>query len=142
MSGKLVFVDTGAWYALQVTDDENHPRAREYLPWILEHFQGLLTSNHVIGETYTLLRVSRGHDKAKRFLDSVRQSPRLEVHLASHDTERKAFVLLDKYSDHPFSFVDGVSFAIMREEKIEDAFAFDVHFRIAGFKRVGIDSLL
>lgn len=142
MSGKFVFVDTGAWYALQVTDDANHPRAKEYLPWILEHFQGLITSNHVIGETYTLLRVSRGYDKAKRFLDSVRQSPRLAVHLASYASERKAFAFLDKYRDHPFSFVDGVSFAIMREKRIEDAFAFDVHFRIAGFKRVGIDSLL
>lgn len=48
---------------------------------------------------------------------------------------------MDKYSDYPFSVVDGVSFAIMREKKIEDAYAFDIHFRIAGFNRVGVDSL-
>ena len=142
MSGKLVFVDTGAWYALQVTDDANHPRAKDALPRILANSQGLVTSNHVVGETYTLLRVSRGYDGAKRFLDTIRQSPRLTVHFANLDTERAAFALLDKYSDHPFSFVDGVSFALMREREIEDAFAFDIHFRIAGFNRVGMDVTL
>ena len=142
MSGKLVFVDTGAWYALQITDDANHRQAGDCLPRILRYFQGLITSNHVVGETYTLLRVSRGYDRAKRFLDAIRQSPRLTVYFAGLHTEQTALTLLDKYSDHPFSFVDGVSFAIMSEEEIEDAFAFDVHFRIAGFNRIGIDSPL
>jgi predicted nucleic acid-binding protein len=44
--------------------------------------------------------------------------------------------LLHRYAEHPFSFVDGTSFAVMRHERIQHAFAFDTHFAIAGFVRV------
>ena len=51
----------------------------------------------------------------------------------------QAFDLLHQYRDHPFSFVDGVSFCIMKKQGVQDAFAFDSYFLIAGFSRVGID---
>jgi len=35
--------------------------------------------------------------------------------------------------------VDAISFSIMKKEGIKEAFAFDKHFAIAGFLRVGID---
>jgi len=39
-----------------------------------------------------------------------------------------------------FSFVDGVSFAVMRQRKLRSAFAFDAHFATAGFSRVPVDA--
>lgn len=139
MGRKRVFIDTSAWYALQITDDANHQRAVEIFPHLLTSYENLLTSNHVAGETYTLLRVTKGYDEAKRFLDILRQSPRVEEYTPSHQIEKNAFELLHKFRDHTFSFIDAVSFCIMHTENIQDAFAFDVHFRIAGFNRVGID---
>ena len=50
-----VFVDTGAWFALQVTDDAEHEGARESLPMLLDRSRSLVTSSAVVGETYTLL---------------------------------------------------------------------------------------
>ncbi len=142
MGRKKVYVDTSAWYALQITDDANHQQAREAFPGLLKGYGTLITSNHVVGETYTLLRISRGYNEAKRCLELLRQSPRLEVYFADSDAEREAYSLLDQYREHPFSFVDGLSFAIMKREGIRDAFAFDHHFRIAGYNRVGIDTVL
>ena len=46
------------------------------------------------------------------------------------------------YSDHPFSFVDGTSFALMRQQRIRFAFAFDTHFATAGFVRIPMDFTL
>jgi predicted nucleic acid-binding protein len=46
------------------------------------------------------------------------------------------------YSDHPFSFVDGTSFALMRQQRIHFAFAFDAHFGRAGFVRIPMDFTL
>ena len=47
--------------------------------------------------------------------------------------ERQAYEILARYSDHPFSFVDATSFALKRENRMRHAFAFDAHFRAAGF---------
>jgi hypothetical protein len=77
--------------------------------------------------------------EASRFLDIFRQSPRIEDYFATPQIEKEAINLLHKYHDHPFSFVDGISFCIMKKEGLRDAFAFDSHFAIAGFNRVSID---
>jgi hypothetical protein len=131
-----IFVDTGAWFALQTTDDRYHRRAREAFPKLLTRFQTLVTTNHVVGETYTLLRTAKGYAAARGFLDILDRSPRLERYFVSAELEGEAVALLHRYSEHPFSFVDGTSFAVMRRERIQYAFAFDAHFSIAGFVRV------
>ena len=131
-----IFVDTGAWFALQVTDDRHHRRAREVFPKLLTRFRTLVTTNHVVGETYTLLRTARGYAQARSFLDILDRSPRLERYFVRPDLEREALALLHRYSDRPFSFVDGTSFVVMRKERIHYAFAFDAHFSTAGFVRI------
>jgi predicted nucleic acid-binding protein len=139
MAGNKIFVDTSAWYALQITDDANHNEAKEILPRLFRIYQVLLTTNHVIGETYTLLRTSKGYQEARRFLDVLRQSPRVEEYFTTYQIEKEAFEFLHQYRDHPFSFVDGVSFCVMKREGIQDSFSFDSHFLVAGFNRMGID---
>jgi len=41
--------------------------------------------------------------------------------------------LLKQYEDQSFSFVDAVNFAVMKQQNVQDAFAFDKHFQTAGF---------
>ena len=108
MERKRIFVDTSAWYGLQIIDDANHETAKKILHGLLSKCESLLTSNHVVGETYTLLRTSKRYDEARRFLHILRQSPRVVEYLAGKEIQREAF-------------------------------AFDKHFVIAGFSRVGID---
>jgi predicted nucleic acid-binding protein len=134
-----VFVDTGAWFALQATDDSYHRIASETLEALLEVAQTLVTSNVVIGETYTLLRLSKGYRQAKRFLDATAHSERLECVFLTTALERTAYEILHQYSGHPFSYVDATSFALMRDQKIRYAFAFDAHFATAGFFRIPVD---
>jgi len=134
-----VFVDTGAWVALQVSDDEHHQVATETIPHLMVGCKGLVTSNLVVGETYTLLRMAKGYPAAKRFLEKLAQSARLERAFISEGLERQAYQILHRYAEHPFSYVDAASFALMRHEGIRHAFAFDVHFATAGFTRIPAD---
>lgn len=134
-----VFVDTGAWFAIQAQDDAHHVEARQALPVILQASRSLVTSNLVIGETYTLLRLTKGYKEAKRFLDTLVQSRKLERLFLTEDVERQAYDVLAKYADHAFSYVDATSFVLMRRRNIGHAFAFDVHFRTAGFIRIPVD---
>ena len=99
----------------------------------------LVTTNHVVGETYTLLRVVCGHRAAVRFLDHLEETRRLERIFVREETETRAFRLLRQHADQDFSFVDATSFAVMRAERIRHAFAFDRHFATAGFLRVPMD---
>jgi predicted nucleic acid-binding protein len=128
-----IFVDTGAWFALMAVDDRHHREAELALPDIRTRFRTLVTTNHVVAETYTLLRTRKSYRVARRFLDILDESPRLERHFVKPDLEAETVRLLDRYAEHPLSFVDGTSFVVMRRESIQDAFAFDHHFTIAGF---------
>ena len=78
MGPRRVFVDTGAWYALQVSDDEWHAAAVGGLRELVATRHPLVTSNQVIGETYTLLRFMCGHAAAVAFLDRLDESRRVE----------------------------------------------------------------
>jgi uncharacterized protein len=139
MKSLRVFIDTGAWFATQVTDDEHHAVAADSLRALLSRPRILVTTNHVIGETYTLLHVACGHVEAVRFVDLIQETTRLERVFVTARLEAQAFELLRRFSDQDFSFVDATSFAVMRAQRIRYAFAFDKHFSTAGFLRIPND---
>jgi hypothetical protein len=134
-----LFVDTGAWVALQDPSDQWHGEASAALKAVLAQGHPLATTNLVVGETYTFLRRTAGHDAAFRFIETLERSPRLTVVHVDEETERQAFALLRRYRDQAFSFVDGTSFVVMQQRTIRRALAFDSHFAAAGFVRVPQD---
>jgi len=128
-----VFVDTSAWYALRDEDDANFDSAKNTLILLLAERPGLITSNHVIGETYTLLRSALGHTQATEFIHYTKESRHLERLFTPQELEEEAFQLLAKYKDQDFSFVDATSFVWMKKLELREAFAFDKHFLTAGY---------
>lgn len=133
-----IFVDTGAWVALTVQDDLHHQEARRIYPGLLTTYRKLVTTNLVVAETYVLLRKAAGHAPAVAFLDTLVASPRIERVFATEEQETEAIALLKKYRDQDFSLTDAISFVVMKRRKITEAFAFDQHFRIAGFQLVSV----
>lgn len=135
-----LFVDTGAWYALQVTTDRWHVRVAEAFRSISSRGLRLTTTNLVIGETYTLLRTRHGRSDAFRFLDHIDAATYLVRTAMDETVEREAYTLLRRFADHDFSFVDATSFVVMRGRRARFALALDKHFVTAGFTRVPIDA--
>jgi predicted nucleic acid-binding protein len=133
MIGREVLVDSSAWIALGDASDQHHRAASDYFREISRGRLMLVTTNHVVAESYSLILRGAGHSRALVFLRSLRESNRLLRIYSSPDIEERAEEILARYSDHDFSFVDAVSFAVMRERGISAAFAFDRHFRTAGF---------
>ena len=131
-----VFVDSGAWIALGVVRDGQHAVARAHLKRLLSGRCRLVTTNLVVAESYALIRQRGGHPAAMTFLRSLRASPRLDHVTSDADIELAAEKLLRQFADQDFSYVDAVSFVVMRRRRIETAFAFDRHFRTAGFRLV------
>lgn len=127
------FADTSFWYAYQERRDVRHEVARA----IVRRGVGrVLTTNHVVGETWTLLRRRAGHNQAVGFLDRLAHLPEIETVHVDEEVEDEAWRWLRSRSEREFSFVDATSFAIMRRRRIREALAFDGDFNAAGFVEV------
>ena len=125
------FVDTSFWFSLQDRLDRRHGQAAALA--VTQARERLLTSNHVVGETWTLTRRRLGHACAVGFLDRLGALRNLEVASADEALESEAWAWLRRRDERRYSFVDATSFAMMRRRRIREALAFDGDFAAAGF---------
>jgi len=132
------FADTSWWVAWALPDDSRH---RDALT-MLDHLgptERVLTSNLVVGETWTFLRRKDGHRSAVAYLDRVgalEEQGRLTVHRVTSDQEAAAWAWLRRHDERVYSFVDATSFAVMRTRRLREALAFDQDFASAGFVEI------
>jgi predicted nucleic acid-binding protein len=63
-----LFVDTSIWYAAADSSDRSNARAKD----ILKSGEGLITSDQVLVETWTLLHHKLQRRAAERFWDGLR----------------------------------------------------------------------
>ena len=93
-----------------------------------------LTTNHIRGETWTLLRHRTDHRTARNFVEDITRSPRTRIVFVTEDAEDEALRWLLRHDERPYSFVDATSFAVMRQLRIDEAMTFDSDFTAAGFR--------
>lgn len=127
----MIFVDTSLWVGALNARDSRHDDALRLLK--THRDSALLTSNHVIGETWTFLRRRLSHTDAIDFLDGVDSSPGVAVEHVTPPQEQAAWAWLRHHDEREYSFVDATSFQLMRSNRITEALAFDGDFSAAGF---------
>lgn len=125
----MIFVDTSFWAALGNTADAWHDIARRL--WASRPGV-VVTSNHVLGETWTLLNRRCGHRVAASAA-AIRHSTAVRVEHISAELEEEAWQWLAQHDEREYSFVDATSFALMRKKRTNNAYAFDGDFSAAGF---------
>jgi predicted nucleic acid-binding protein len=134
---RRVFVDTSGWYALTDRSDQNHADAQRQFRHATGQGWPIVTTNHVVGESFTLLQRRTGPRAARQFLERMRNSSIVARTFVPEAWEEEAERLLAQYHDQRFSYVDATSFATMRHLGIQKALAFDNDFVIAGFVLLG-----
>ncbi|MGH2499326.1 MAG: type II toxin-antitoxin system VapC family toxin [Candidatus Limnocylindria bacterium] len=127
----MIFVDTSFWIALRNAKDADHAEARQL--YLARAKAGLVTTQHVRGETWTWLRRKIGHRPALHFLDSTARSSWVTIVGVGEELEREAWRWLRRHDERSYSFVDATSFAVMRSLRIREALTFDRDFGAAGF---------
>ena len=131
----MIFVDTSAWYAVEVEDDINHERASKFLSLIASGKYAIsITTDYVLDETLTLLRSRRDLTSASTFIDKIKRSSSVRIFWIDESLFEKALAIFQKSNHKSWSFTDCTSFAFMRELSVSDAFTFDSHFREAAFQ--------
>jgi predicted nucleic acid-binding protein len=123
-----LFVDTSAWFALNSSTDQNHAAAIEFIKTFQRHAVILYTTDYIVDETVTLIRVKVSHKQAINFLNSALRSKNVIRSQVSRDLIMRAEQIFRKYSDKLWSYTDCVSFAFMDAQGLSDAFAFDQNF--------------
>ena len=134
----MKFVDTSWWVAWALPDDARHSDAL-HMSARLGGGERLLTTNLVVGETWTFLRYRDSHRTSVGFLDQVedfKSAGKLAVHTITVDEESRAWRWLRRHDERPYSFVDATSFEVMRARRLREALAFDNDFAAAGFVEV------
>ena len=131
---KALFVDTAGWIMLADESEPQHEAARSFRDEWLARSGALVSSNYVMDETLTLLRVRLGLDAAERWWDQVEGSPRVYWEWIDPARAEKARHWFFRWRDKDFSFTDCTSFVIMRERRIKNALTNDHHFVQAGFQ--------
>jgi uncharacterized protein len=126
---KSVFVDTSAFVALTDQTDRLHHQARRYIE-LTDRL--LVTSNVVVHETITLLRMRLGYEQALQFGLRLLDEATTPIIRVTPADEAKAWAIFRQYPDKRFSFADCTSFALMKRLGIGTAFAFDDDFRQSG----------
>jgi len=127
-----VFVDTSGFYASLIKADACHAQAGAILTVSAENRRRFVTTDYVLDETATLLKV-RGHGiLVEKLFDVVFESSvcRVEWMDAKHFTAVRTF--FSKHSDQDYSFTDCFSFHMMKQLRLRDALTKDEHFREAG----------
>ena len=131
---RAVFVDTSAVYALLVSSDVRHEAARRSFARLSSSATPLLTTSYVLIETTALLGRRVGLDAVRRFHEDL--VPLLEVVWVDDTLHYTGLGRLLEGQLQDLSLVDAVSFVVMRNQGMEDAFAFDRHYEDEGFAQI------
>src|SRR5437762_10520244 len=111
-----LFVDTSIWYAAADSSEAANKRAKA----VLSGGEPLVTSDHVLIETWTLLRFRINRRAAERFWVGLRGGVASIELVGAADLEA-AWQIGATYRDQDFSLVDRTSFAVMSRLGIDRA---------------------
>ena len=130
----MLFVDTSALYALADASDAHHADARELAQQIHTAGEELLLHTYVLAETCALVHRRLGLKVMLRVSDETSRLRTVVVDRALHD---RGVEWLRAHGSRDVSLVDAVSFAVMTDEGLTTAFAFDPDFERGGFRLYG-----
>jgi predicted nucleic acid-binding protein len=133
----MIFVDSGAWYALLVQDDPDHQKAPA---WVATNHERLVLADYVLDETLTLLRARGQKKQANTFGSEIFDLDIAEftlvtvedIELVTVEDIEAAWEVFQKFADKDWSFTGCTSKVVIERMGIKTAFAFDQHFRQFG----------
>lgn len=125
----MIFVDTGAWFAVAVDFDVDHQQAIDF---VSQNRQPLITTDYVIDELLTLFAARGIPDRGVQWVRQVRELRTTVVEFVTPADFDEALRVYERFQDKRWSFTDCTSYVVMKRLNIDAAFSFDSHFRQFG----------
>ena len=133
---KDTFVDTWGWCTLADEDEPQHEITAIIVEELADTKRRLITTNFILDETYTLIRMRIHHHAAVEFHYLFNAMVDDQVVTLIHGTpeiEQSAWEIFERYDDKDFSFTDCASFVVMQQLHIILALTDDHHYEQMGF---------
>ena len=129
-----IFIDTGAFFAAENPRDPFYLRSRQTWNELSGSAIKLYSSDAIFQETAMLLHYRTGPESAIRWIELQMQSTSIIWLPVDAQVRKSDLPWMKKFADQSVSFVDAISFALMRRENIRHVFSNDRHFVAAGFR--------
>ena len=126
----LIFLDTGAIYALADANDRDHLTVRAAYNTPERRF---ILHELILVEAFSLLTKRLHKEAALRTVGAFRLSPRVEKAPLTPDLLEAGWERCRRFADKEWDWIDGVSFELMERQGIHEALCLDRHFAQAGF---------
>lgn len=136
---ETVFWDTSAFVAVGNADDDLHEQAVRVSDTLARQKARILTTSAVLTEVANTFSRSGWRPIAHQLVESVRQSEVMGVAKVVHVDEalwERGWALFVERPDKHWGLTDCISFVVMQDQSIAQAFASDRHFEQAGFERL------
>lgn len=131
---KALFVDTGAFVAKEIANDQHHSAAGKGWNELSGGSKRIYSSEHVFDESLTLIARRSTPAWAADWGSDALDCAEIEWLSPTLQELRQGVNLMRKYADQRVSFTDCLSFILMKRIGIRDVFGFDRHFNAAGFR--------
>ena len=131
---KALFVDTAGWMACADAADPAHAASCRARDTALEGGAVLVTTDYVVDETLTLIRVRLGLAAAETWWLQVERSSRVRWERIDDVRAARARHAFFRQDDKGYSFTDCTSLVVMHELKLRQALTTDRHFAQMGFQ--------
>ena len=134
MSENKLFLDTCGWLSLLNAGDRLHAAAARVWRDCGRKPYTIFVTDWVVAETGNGLARSRVKSAFVQAFADMKISPQVRVIYATPEKIDRALGLYQQRTDKDWGLVDCLSFLIMQDHQIVEAFTNDRHFEQAGFR--------
>jgi predicted nucleic acid-binding protein len=130
-----IFADTAGWGHLVDATQAYHHHAATIYRGARQQGRTFITTNYILTELVALLMspLHIPHTQIVAFITGLKASPYVDIVHVDPTLDAQAWQLFTERLDKEWSLVDCVSFVVMQQYGLHDAFTTDHHFEQAGF---------
>jgi len=128
-----VFGDTASWIALLNSHDSLHTQALEVRRSLRQRNVRVVTTDFVLLEVADGLCQPPLRKAVIGVIEELRREPTIDIVPLSEQLMEKGWQLYQQRPDKEWGLTDCISFVVMQEQGITEAFTSDHHFTQAGF---------
>jgi uncharacterized protein len=131
-----VFVDTAAWIALLNVRDALHQQANDVMDKLVRLKTPLVITEFVLLEVADALCTPTSRSQTVTFINSLRLLESVKIIPVSQKLLDEGWAFYSQRPDKGWGLTDCISFVVMTQEGITQAFTSDRHFQQAGFVKL------
>ncbi len=129
---RSVFVNTSGWLALYNPNDSNHAAAKDLWEDLRERPIRLVTTDYVLDQTFTALKVFGSLHAAQAFNELVKNSMLIRLFMADSVIFDRAWNVFIEDEQPHWTFTDCINYAVVQYLGVSEVFTFDPGFSAPG----------